>query len=82
MPAIQLISDSQLLEFKSFSQEFINYLIDAIAFILPELNTFTQAEWLVYGADTNSIGPVILQTIIYLGLLIAAGLFDLYRKDL
>lgn len=81
MHTIQLISNSPILEADSFSQEFINYFIDAIAFVLPELNIFTQSSWLAYGVNIGDIVPVLVQTIIYLLVLISAGLFDLYRKN-
>ncbi|MFQ5659990.1 MAG: ABC transporter permease [Gammaproteobacteria bacterium] len=81
MYVIRLISDSPILEFKTYSQEIIKFVIDSIAFILPDLNIFTQSAWLAYGGGINSIGPVLMQTAIYLVLLTAAGLFDLYRKD-
>ena len=81
MYVIQLISDSPILELKTFSQEFINFILDAIAYVLPDLNIFTRSEWLLYGADFNNILPVLIQTGIYLVLLVAAGAFDLYRKE-
>ena len=81
MYIIQLISASPILESKAFSQVFMNFLLNAIAYILPDLNLFTRSEWLLYGADFTSILPVLIQTGIYLVLLVAAGLFDLYRKE-
>ena len=81
MHVIQLISVSPILESKSFAHEFIDFVINAIAYVLPDLNLFTRSEWLVYGAHANDIVPVIIQTVIYLLLLVAAGLFDLYRKE-
>lgn len=81
MHVIQLISASPILESKAFAQEFIDYLINAIAYVLPDLNLFTRSEWLVYGVSTNDVLPVVTQTVIYLLLLISAGLFDLYRKE-
>jgi len=82
MYVIKLISTSPILEFKTFSQEFMNFLVDAISFILPELNNFTQSEWLIYGTNSGDITLIIAQTMIYLPILWSAGLFDLYRKDL
>lgn len=82
MQVIQLLSDSPILESTTISQQFLNYFLDGIAFLLPELNNFTNSEWLVYGAGINQLIPVLAQTAIYLGLLVAAGLFDLYRKEL
>lgn len=82
MYTIQLISDSPILEFYNFSQQFIRFLTDAIAYLLPGLHEFTRSEWLAYGTDWSDLRTVFLQTFIYLALLSAAGLFDLYRKNL
>lgn len=80
--AIQLISESPILEFKTFSQDFMNFLLDAVAFMLPGLHDFTRSEWLIYGGTWSEAGAVAAQTIIYTALLCCAALFDLYRKDL
>jgi Cu-processing system permease protein len=80
--AIQLISSSPILEFRTFAQEFMNYLVNALGYVLPNLYDFTRSDWLVYGVQDHALYHVLLQTAIYLPLLVAAGLFDLYRKDL
>lgn len=80
--AMQLISRSPILESEAFSQRFMSELVDWIAWLLPQLDRFTQTEWLVYGTGTG--GDLIfvgMQTLIYVVLLSAAGLFDLYRKN-
>ena len=82
MYAIQLVSHSPIIEFYDLSQRFIRGLTDALAFVLPALHDFTRSEWLAYGVEANELVPVLLQTAIYLLLLSAAGLFDLYRKNL
>jgi len=81
MHVIQLISASPILESTTFSQSFIDFVINAIAFLLPDLNLFTRSDWLVYGTGVDNLIPVFIQTVIYLTLLIAAGLFDMYRKE-
>ncbi|MBP1204445.1 ABC-type transport system involved in multi-copper enzyme maturation permease subunit [Duganella sp. 1411] len=57
--------------------------IDALALLLPHLDRFTRADWLVYhdggAADLLAIAA---QTAIYVALMAAAGLFDLYRKQI
>jgi ABC-type transport system involved in multi-copper enzyme maturation permease subunit len=80
--AIQLISNSPILEFYTYSQQFMRMVTDAMAFLLPGLHNFTRSDWLVYGVELHDIKMVIVQTVIYLSLLSAAGLFDLYRKNL
>ena len=79
---IQLISNSPIMEFYTFSQQFMRMATDGLAFLLPGLHDFTRSEWLAYGVDWADIMPVIVQTTIYLLLLCSAGLFDLYRKNL
>ena len=82
MNAIELISNSPILYSNSKSQEFIRMVIDIIAYLLPQLDQFTRTEWLVYNASgIQDISPVIIQTVIYSGILICAALFDLYRKN-
>lgn len=80
--SIQLLSASPILEFKTFSQEFMNHLVDIIALVLPDLGSFTNSSWLIYEIEVAEILPVLLQTVIYFSILVSAGLFDLYRKNL
>ena len=80
--AIQLLSTSPILETNTFSQEFMTLLVNGIAYVLPDLNLFSRSEWLVYGIEEVNLVVIIIQTGIYLSLLISAGLFDLSRKEM
>lgn len=81
--AIQLIGHGPLAPAESLSQEVVNAVITAIAFVLPELHRFTATPWLVYHtAGWSSLLPVAGQTLVYLLLLAGAALFDLHRKNL
>jgi Cu-processing system permease protein len=82
MYAIQLVSASPILDSGTLSQQFMNVLLDALAFVLPGLHEFTRSDWLAYGAGWGELAPVVVQTAVYATLLCAAALFDLYRKDL
>jgi len=82
MAAIQLLSASPILEAQSIFQEFMNTLVHLIAFVLPDLDRFTRSDWLVYGLESEALLFVLVQTVIYLAILFAAGLFDLYRKEI
>ena len=79
---IQLISNSPIMALGSTSHQFINFCIDLIAKLLPNLNQFTRTEWLVYGVDGNQIVMILGQTVIYSILLSCFALFDFYRKEL
>jgi ABC-type transport system involved in multi-copper enzyme maturation permease subunit len=81
--AIQLISDSPILQTGTMSHELINSLLDVIAYIIPDLYKFTQTDWLVYLTEfTPHMFIVVGQTIIYVAFLSSVALFDLYRKEL
>ena len=80
--AIQLVSGNPLLEIDTLSQDFMKLLLDGIALVMPDMADYTRSEWLVYGFEPAALYRVIVQTVIYMPLLLAAGLFDLYRKDL
>lgn len=82
MHAVRLIAASPILDYHTFSQEFMRHLLDGIAFVLPSLDKFTRGAWLAYGGHWKDLAPVAAQTVIYLVLLCAAALFDLYRKEL
>jgi len=80
--SIQLIGHGPLADPSAPSQRFISNVIDTLAFLLPDLDRYTSSQWLIYGAPAaQDLVAIIVQTMIYLVLLIGAGLFDLYRKN-
>ena len=82
MEAICLLSAGPVLASGSVSQDFMHFLVNAIALVLPDLNAFTRSDWLVYGVEFADMRVVLIQTPLYLAVLLSAGLFDLYRKNL
>jgi ABC-type transport system involved in multi-copper enzyme maturation permease subunit len=80
--AIQLMSGSSLLEMDGFGQKVSAMLADALAVVLPRLDAFTQTAWLVNDASAlPTLFNILLQTAVYVSLLLAAAMFDLYRKN-
>jgi ABC-type transport system involved in multi-copper enzyme maturation permease subunit len=80
--AIQLMSGSSLLGVDGFGQKASAVLADAFALALPRIDTFTQTAWLVNDAVAQpALLNIFLQTTAYVGLLLAAAMFDLYRKN-
>jgi ABC-type transport system involved in multi-copper enzyme maturation permease subunit len=81
--AIQLMGHGPLIDPFSLSQKLMGGLVDGIAYLLPSLHVFTQADWLMYGSGQWSLLLSIAgQSLVYLALLAGVGLFDLYRKNL
>ncbi|MEO5378530.1 MAG: ABC transporter permease [Magnetococcus sp. DMHC-6] len=80
---IQLIGHSPIMPSRDISLRFINQLIDFIAYLVPSLDQFTRAHWLIYGSgDGQALATVLGQGSIYLLLICSASLFDLYRKKI
>lgn len=78
---LQLISMRQL-DDASASQQVVVTLVNGLSAVLPHLDRFTSSAWLLYGQGSwSELANVAGQSAIYLGLLCAAMLFDIYRKN-
>jgi len=60
-----------------------NWIMHAIALVLPRLDEMTQSAWLVGAPPTaGTLTSVVAQTAVYTLLLVAAAQFDLHRQNL
>ena len=83
MAALQLMVHEPLAVPATTARWFVHASVDALAYLLPDLDRFTESDWLIHGAGTIAdLGFAAMQTAIYVTLLCAAALFDLYRKAL
>ncbi len=79
--AIQLMSSASLVAEGGPGQTAGEWLADGMAFLLPRLDAFTQTSWLLDGVAPAALGGALLQSAIYVVLLLAAAMFDFYRKN-
>ena len=79
---IRLLAAGPTMEFATFPQQCMSLMINMIALLLPDLSVFTNSAWLIRQTEEGHLLPMFSQTIVYLAILIAVGLFDLYRKSL
>jgi ABC-type Na+ efflux pump permease subunit len=55
---------------------------EAVALVLPTLDRMTQTDWLLHGAPgAGALAALMAQAALYVALIGAAALFDLYRKN-
>ena len=80
--AVRLLSASPLVAADSWTNRTVAAFADALAWCLPNLDRFTATTWLVDGGGASALGFIALQSFVYASLLVLAGLFDLYRKNL
>ena len=81
MGAMQIIAGAALHE-PTLTDRVVNAIVELIALLLPALDRMTQTTWLLDSAPgASTLGAIVGQTAIYLVLIGAAALFDLYRKN-
>jgi ABC-type transport system involved in multi-copper enzyme maturation permease subunit len=83
LSSVRLISDTSVVGDNALSRQLMGWLVDTLALVLPALDRYSQSAWLVDGAAGWSvIGNCALQAALYTALLIAAAMFDFYRRNL
>jgi ABC-type transport system involved in multi-copper enzyme maturation permease subunit len=79
---IQAVAQTPLLD-TGWTQRAAQWVIDAIAFVLPRLDAVTRTDWLLYGVpQTGEYLATLGGLVLYTALLLAAGLIDLQRRNL
>lgn len=80
--SILLMANSPIAPHNTLGQKFIDGFVEALNWVLPNLQAFARSEWLAYNtASWAELLPLLLQTLVFLGLLISVSLFDFYRKN-
>jgi hypothetical protein len=66
----------------AWTDRIADWIVQAIALLLPRFDLMTRAEWLVGAAPgLGTLASVVGQTAVYTVLLIAAAQFDLQRQN-
>ncbi|MBF0214296.1 MAG: ABC transporter permease [Magnetococcales bacterium] len=82
MSALLLIAAQAREQVPHWSNQATEWMLQGIAAALPGLDGFTVTGWLIReDGNWQALGPILGETGIYLLLLTAIGLFDLYRKE-
>ncbi len=77
-----LISRGPTVDTSLASNQFVAALVDLLAYVLPDLDKFTKAAWLVDVVPSVTVlGLLAVQALVYLSLLFAVGLFDMHRRN-
>lgn len=79
--ALQFIAAASLANQPSLADQVMGGAINTIALVLPSLDRMTLSSWLITPPDIQQLLGLALEVLVYLALLSAASLFDLYRKS-
>ncbi len=83
MGAIVLMSHGPAVDAGATSSIVIAQLVNALALLLPALDDYTRSAWLTAGgAGFAALPAIAVQTVIYVALLAAVGLFDFTRREI
>jgi ABC-type transport system involved in multi-copper enzyme maturation permease subunit len=81
MPAIQAIAGAPLAD-ESRAGWLARHVVDGIALLLPRLDAVTRTEWLLYDPPSGmAYASALGGLLVYVVLLVAAGLVDFYRRS-
>ena len=82
LTAIRLISAHPLTGADTLSHQVTHFLVEALALVMPALDTWTQTAWLVNEpASWPNLLQLAGQSALYVALLAGASMFDFYRKN-
>jgi Cu-processing system permease protein len=82
MTAMQVIAGASLTSEHTFADIGINWIVNAIALLLPSLDRMARTDWLVdAGPGIGETMALLGQSAIYVVLIASAALFDLHRKN-
>jgi len=80
--AIRLMSAHPLTGADALSHQVIRFFVEALALVTPSFDRWTQTAWLVNdAAPWSALLELTGQSVLYVALLAAATMFDLYRKN-
>lgn len=81
--AMRLMAESSLLGSLAGARPALNFGVEALAFLVPALDRFSATEWIAARAvEPHVLGPIAVQSAVYVMLLIGAALIDFYRREL
>lgn len=82
LTAIRLIAANPVAGADTASQQLIQYLVEALALVVPALDAWTQTAWLVnQQAPWSAVLRLAGQSVLYVVLLAMATMFDFHRKN-
>ena len=80
--AIRLISANPVSDATTASHEFMGWLVEVLAFVIPAMDAWTRSDWLVDGmAPWPSLLAIAAQSALFTTLFAAAAVFDLHRRN-
>lgn len=81
--AMRLMAETELLGTMGGTRPAIDLGVDALAYLVPALDRFALTEWIAERTVAASVlPPIAMQTAIAVIVLVAAALFDFYRKEI
>jgi len=80
--AVVWLTADPLFDLTSATHRVLTFAVAMVSHLVPDLARFADSAWLVYGTSASSALPVVLvQTALYGGVLVLAGMLDFQRRN-
>ena len=82
LTALQLMSAHPVSGAGTLPQEISRWMVESLALVMPALDRWPQASWLVDGpAAANAFVLLLIQGTIYIAMLTGAAMVDFHRRN-
>jgi hypothetical protein len=83
LTAMRLMAETDLLGDLGGTRPFVDWSVQFLAFIVPALDRYAPTAWIAERSiESAAIGALLLQTALAVLVLLAAALFDFYRREI
>jgi len=80
--ALVLMASGPFTADSGYAHLFLRGFFGSLAYLLPDLSAFASTDWLLSGAWSSAVlERILLESAVYVGFLLAASLFDFYRRS-
>lgn len=76
-----LLSRDSMIDFHTVPNQWIAWGVDALSYVIPDFARFTPSAWLVAGGAGDDLGFILVQTAIFVPLLLSIGMIDFQRRN-
>lgn len=81
--AMRLMAETELLGRMGGVRPIVDFGVDTLAYVVPTLDRFALTQWIAQKTvEVAELGPIALQSVIAVAVLVAAALFDFYRREI
>jgi len=81
--AMRLMAESSILGSLADARPLLSFGVEALAYLVPPLDRFSATEWIAARVvEPYVLGPIVVQSAVFVALLLGATMIDFYRREI